>query len=561
MNNRASLQLGGDNWAAKDGNLLAYKSSLSEKNFFPIEFDFSRGADIAATRVNSSGLIEKYRENTQLYTNNLSNLNGNEYGSNEVNISTSQADPFGNSEAILLTPTETNSYHRWYKLNATSTGVKTASIYVKPNGYTNVHFFCDDNNQSATFSLIGNGSITAQHAQTINATITPVGNDGWYRISHTINATSTKWWGIYIGTGTGAYVGDGTSGVYFYGFQVERGLAATSYLESGATTGKAGVLDNLPRINYSGSTPSLLLEPSRTNVWEYSEYLDYSFDSVSSVTITQNTTETLSPEGLYNATKLEGVGPWSLRDFIAGTDTGTWTISCYIKAVNASSNNTFRLSVGGNNYSNNLTATSEWQRFDLTITNGGATAAGILRDSSTNDADLYIYGMQVEEGSYPTSYIPTYGTVDERVADICDRGADLAYTGAYTLFMEFELTKDAVYFLTNTSLAYRLFLERDDAYFKLGSSNVFFQSMFDWEANLGTNIKMAFTKSGTTAIMYVNGTKYTPSTNTLSTGNEILDWRYLDYSTTTDRQEQAYVKQLLEFKESLSDDELATLTT
>ena len=63
MNNRASLQLGGGNWAAKDANLLAYETDLSEKNFLPIELDFERGANLAATRVNSSGLIEKGREN------------------------------------------------------------------------------------------------------------------------------------------------------------------------------------------------------------------------------------------------------------------------------------------------------------------------------------------------------------------------------------------------------------------------------------------------------------------------------------------------------------------
>ena len=61
--------------------------------------------------------------------------------------------------------------------------------------------------------------------------------------------------------------------------------------------------------------------------------------------------------------------------------------------------------------------------------------------------------------------------------------------------------------------------------------------------------------------MFVNGTEYTPTTNTLSTGNEVLDWRYLNFSITAGRQEQLKVKQLVEFQTALSDDECIALTT
>lgn len=60
---KASLELGGGNWAAKDGNLLGYAVGDTSGKYLPREFDFTRGADIAATRVNKDGLVEKYREN------------------------------------------------------------------------------------------------------------------------------------------------------------------------------------------------------------------------------------------------------------------------------------------------------------------------------------------------------------------------------------------------------------------------------------------------------------------------------------------------------------------
>ena len=39
--------------------------------------------------------------------------------------------------------------------------------------------------------------------------------------------------------------------------------------------------------------------------------------------------------------------------------------------------------------------------------------------TNTSVGECYFYGAQAEEGSYPTSYIPTYGTSGERTGDNC----------------------------------------------------------------------------------------------------------------------------------------------
>ena len=86
--------------------------------------------------------------------------------------------------------------------------------------------------------------------------------------------------------------------------QLELGLVATEYIESGATKGKAGLLENEPRFDYSGgaSCASLLVEQSRSNLIGYSEYFEGSgWTAQAGITLTANTTETLSPEGLNNA--------------------------------------------------------------------------------------------------------------------------------------------------------------------------------------------------------------------------------------------------------------------
>ena len=67
--NNASLELGGDNWAAKDGNLLGYAVGDSSGKYVPNEFTFTRGSNLSATRVNADGYIEKGYENTLLGSN------------------------------------------------------------------------------------------------------------------------------------------------------------------------------------------------------------------------------------------------------------------------------------------------------------------------------------------------------------------------------------------------------------------------------------------------------------------------------------------------------------
>lgn len=548
---KASLALVPD--GIKDGKLYSIKPTDGSG-----DFTFTRGSNLAATRVDENGLIEKGRENLLLQSNQFDTT----WFTVNLTATSGQIGYDGSSNAWLLHIDSTSPSAR-IEQTVSSTGLSAYSVYAKA-GTTS--FLALRNNSSTTvswFNLSGSGSVT-KGVGAIDAVITSVGN-GWFRCSILFDScTSVR---FYVGNAAEYPVTAGTN-IYIQDAQLEQSIVATDYIESGASTAQAGVLEDLPRIDYSGSTPSLLLEPTRTNIWIHSEYLDYSFDSVTGVTRTQNTTETLSPEGLYNATKLEGTGPWGMRQFITGTNTGTWTISCYIKAVNESSNNTFRLSVGGNNFSSNFTATEEWQRFEHTFTNGGATATGILRDASTNDADLYIYGFQVEEGSYPTSYIPTYGTAATRGADDIYKLTGVGVTGdEFSIFLELDLSDTPLvqnlgtYFQTfdasnNSQQEFRFFtsageqvlvpyFRQDTQYpFGTGSDPVRFDGKILFRADGGGSYTMFFGFNGS-------------SNKEVRTGLTAYTLNKIDFISRP----KTNVKQLLIFNEALSDAECITLTT
>jgi len=257
---KASLELGGGNWGTKDGNLLAYAQGNESSNLVPREFTFTRGSDIAATRINSSGLIEKYRENLLLQSNQFDTT----WGSVNTTETSGQAGYDGSSDAWLLSITASGAY--LYQEKAVS-GVQTFSFFAKEGTLARVNVVINASvNVTAQFDL-ANG-IVLGGSQNITSSITSVG-DGWYRCSVTYNQGTTSRFRLYPVN----LAGGGTSGfIYIQDAQLEKGLVATSYLESGATTATSGVADNEPRIDYAGGTANLLLEPSRTNLMIHSEY-------------------------------------------------------------------------------------------------------------------------------------------------------------------------------------------------------------------------------------------------------------------------------------------------
>lgn len=176
--------------------------------------------------------------------------------------------------------------------------------------------------------------------------------------------------------------------------------------------------------------PHYLLEPARTNLFLYSQSLETGWSSAGTNPPVLTASQFISPDGSQNASRLQipSTGTTSIFYQLFSHTLGTqYTISAYVKS-NTSTNQEFKLygDFGSPSaISGVLTATSEWQRFSFTYT---ATATGSRSGGfyyvPNTAADLQVYGIQVETGSYSTSFIPTTNSTVTRVAETANGSGD-----------------------------------------------------------------------------------------------------------------------------------------
>ena len=226
------------------------------------DFTFDRGSNAAATRIGSDGLIEKYRENKLLQSNNF----GTTWTKQNVSVTSGQSGYDGSSNAWKLIAAGGNNDK--ILQSVTQTGVVTLSVYAKAG---NVNFIAFEYSGYAYFNL-STGAVGISGG-IIDSNIEDVGGE-WYRCSITVNISSTTNAQIYVTEANNSTNTSNGDFVYIQNAQLETSMVATDYLDSGATTAKAGVLIDLPRINYdaNGENGALLLEPSRQQLVQYSEY-------------------------------------------------------------------------------------------------------------------------------------------------------------------------------------------------------------------------------------------------------------------------------------------------
>ena len=181
------------------------------------------------------------------------------------------------------------------------------------------------------------------------------------------------------------------------------------------------VASGLPRIDYTDGSGSWLLEPASTNLITYSEDFSNAIWTKSGNTVV-TLNNAISPDGTLNASTVTGLSGTSTNDLYTqptfNTSNKTVTYSVYLKG-----SGTLRINVSNNiddNSSKTLTLTNNWERYFITYSfNASASTQMVcnLDDLSATATTYEVWGAQLEENSYSTSYIKTVGTTQTRSAD------------------------------------------------------------------------------------------------------------------------------------------------
>ena len=317
---------------------------------------------------------------------------------------------------------------------------------------------------------------------------------------------------------------------------------------------------------------SWLLEPQSTNLIPYSE--DFSQWGKQQVTVTSN--NSISPDGSLNADKLTAYGTDPFVQYYVNSTSITNSLSIWAKGVGSTIGKVCKIYAVRDSYAEavpqSFTLTSEWQRFEATLTFSAApTSTVAFRFDAPNVAvigdESYIYGAQLEQKSYPTSYIPTSGATSTRLRDIANNSGNASLINSSEGVLYFEgsaLAGDGTFRLlsfsdgTSVNRVYIGYSSVDGitCSFQIASSAVY---GFDFTTDINVNSKLALKYKENDFALWVNGVEV----NSQSSGNTFPIGTLTKMQFTSGTVSSPFYgknKGLAVFKTALTDSSLRCLT-
>mgnify|MGYP000388915207 CR=1 FL=1 len=332
------------------------------------------------------------------------------------------------------------------------------------------------------------------------------------------------------------------------------------------------IASNLPRIDYTDGCGSLLLEPQSTNLVTYSEDFNGSGWSNTGTTITEN--QSISPDGSLNADLIELDSNLDRLAAVLGSTGGTYTFSFYIKAKEGESG-VWRTRVNGDStlWQNTQVNDTEWTRVTQTFTKTGSGNIVVYPayrvDGTSTLFNAYIFGAQLEAGSYATSYIPTQGVISTRLADIATNSGIGSLIGQTegTIFLDSKMALQSInnyqlFSINNASGVDRIRILTATAgrlrFIYQLNSGVSYSFYNPTDYSDLTSLKIAFTYKSGDIKVYINGVLVDSSTNTFTIAQTLTN---IDFATSSGRYNQMLFNSVQLYKTALTDAQLTALTT
>ena len=444
-------------WINTGGVGITIVDDVSVKEVTDADFDFDRNS--TGTRVNEDYLIEDVPYNFIPYSQDFSNSNWRKRTSDSTQVPVITDNyalaPDGTLTASRVVVTKPNTENDFAVIDnfqsvSKSVGSKFAnSVFLKAS------------DSSQVGKIVNVYSYDADYMSFVTHTLT----DYWVRITAVATATSTTGNTETIVIGKARSSGGGTSlanmstDFLVWGAQFVKGDQPKDYLQ---TTDRL----DIPRIDYTNGEPSILLEPSRTNLITYSnDFTNAAWDKDNSTITANNTT---SPEGLTNASKLTedtATSSHRVEETVTVSNGATVTCSVYAKKgernfillfeSNSADGAYFNLDTGkfvrvdGTPVDYNIQDLKNgWYRCSIVVTVPSTSCRFQIYMTQTSNtssytgdgsSSMFIYGAQVEVGSYATSLIHTSGSTVTRSADFADNAgnSDLINSTEGVFYLQF----------------------------------------------------------------------------------------------------------------------------